>query len=71
MPVVQIIGRSAPVQSGESDRGQDVIIIAHPACGLPNEAGAVSVDAARAEPALVPSHNLDAWKLLNFLDARP
>ena len=69
MPVVRIVGRPSPVQTGKGDRGQDMVVIAHPACGLPNEAGTILVDAAGAEPALVPSHNLDAWQPFDCLDA--
>ena len=70
MPMVRTVGRRPPVQTGESDRGQDVIIIRHPASGLPNETGTILVDAAGAEPALVSSLQSDARKLEHLSDRR-
>ena len=62
MPMVRIVGRSSPVETGKSDRGQDVIIIGHSASGLPYETGTILVDTAGAEPALAPSLQSDARK---------
>ena len=73
MPMVRTVGRPPPVQTGEGDLGQDVIIIRHPASGLPNETGTILVDTAGAEPALVPSLQSDARKFEHLSDrwARP
>ena len=55
VPMVWTVCRPPPVEAGEGDRVQDVIIVGHPPGGLPNETGTILVDTAGAEPALVPS----------------
>ena len=71
VPMVRTVGRPPPVQTGESDRLQDIIVIGEPTGRFSHQTRTLLIYCGSSKPALVATDQSDAREGHDLLDRRP